>query len=266
MSGHTSPLPPPSRSTIGNPFKRKLLRKTRGSRREENGRRKGQFQLGNTSCNSRGKRTTSLQPRAYTLRSILVTPSFSLSFRILNAAFSFKYSRFPRNYRIFNFHRRKYISSNSREGISVRDTSEIHSWVTLPTVVNGRQFCGCCGAGSNFECTPFLERRLVSLVSRQEGASRTGPGNISFRKITGSVNRLPMYKTNIVKRALYLRKGRERERERGVRGLDHPGHYTSLYILLSLSYALEQREKEAVGRPLVQVRNETNGGRGARTY
>lgn len=34
--------------------------------------------------------------------------------------------------------------------------------------------------------------------------SRTGPGNISFRKITGSVNRLPMYKTNIVKRALYL--------------------------------------------------------------
>lgn len=105
MSGHTSPLPPPSRSTIGNPFKRKLLRKTRGSRREENGRRKGQFQLGNTSCNSRGKRTTSLQPRAYTLRSILVTPSFSLSFRILNAAFSFKYSRFPRNYRIFNFHR-----------------------------------------------------------------------------------------------------------------------------------------------------------------
>ena len=46
-----------------------------------------------------------------------------------------------------------------------------------------------------------------------------------------------MYKTNIVKRALYLRKGRERER--GVRGLDHPGHYTSLYILLSLSYALE---------------------------
>lgn len=239
--GTLLPLPL-SRSTIGNPFKRKLLRKTRGSRREENGRRKGQFELGNTSCNSRGKRTTSLQPRAYTLRSILVTPSFSLSFRILNAAFSFKYSRFPRNYRIFNFHRRKYISSNSREGISVRDTSEIHSWVTLPTVVNGRQFCGCCGAGSNFECTPFLERRLVSLVSRQEGASRTGPGNISFRKITGSVNRLPMYKTNIVKRALYLRKGRERERCSG------PGSpralYESLHPSLSLLRVKIERERE----------------------
>lgn len=38
--GTLLPLPL-SRSTIGNPFKRKLLRKTRGSRREENGRRKG---------------------------------------------------------------------------------------------------------------------------------------------------------------------------------------------------------------------------------
>lgn len=71
-----------------------------------------------------------------------------------------------------------------------------------------------------------------------------------------------MYKTNIVKRALYLRKGRERERgrERGVFGAWITPGIIRVYLSLSSSSSEErERENVAVGRPLVQVRNETNG-------
>lgn len=70
-----------------------------------------------------------------------------------------------------------------------------------------------------------------------------------------------MYKTNIVKRALYLRKGeRERGRERGVFGAWITPGIIRVYLSLSC-FSSEEREREnvAVGRPLVQVRNETNG-------
>lgn len=173
--------------------------------------------------------TSCLYPSIYTRYSFPVLPSLfsSLSLSlptILNAAFSVEYrSRFPPIFDPTNFHRGStHIFRSVKSQIRGETNNPLRFLLRshLPTrlqPVNGRQFCGCCG-GSNFERAVFL----VSLVSPRYAAtkkgrsrprfSRTGPGNISFRKITGSVNRLPMYKTNIVKRALYLRKGRERER------------------------------------------------------
>lgn len=172
--------------------------------------------------------TSCLYPSIYTRYSFPVLPSLSsLSLSlptILNAAFSAEYrSRFPPIFDPTNFHRGStHIFRSVKSQIRGETNNPLRFLLRshLPTrlqPVNGRQFCGCCG-GSNFERAVFL----VSLVSPRYAAtkkgrsrprfSRTGPGNISFRKITGSVNRLPMYKTNIVKRALYLRKGRERER------------------------------------------------------
>lgn len=75
-----------------------------------------------------------------------------------------------------------------------------------------------CGFGGPISPVRYPEERTPSSIAVASGQlrfSRTGPGNISFRKITGSVNRLPMYKTNIVKRALYLWRGREAQSSLG---------------------------------------------------
>lgn len=129
-----------------------------------------------------------------------------------------------------------------------------------------------CGFGGPISPVRYPEERTPSSIAVASGQlrfSRTGPGNISFRKITGSVNRLPMYKTNIVKRALYLWRGREAQSSLGPAAPWALCRFT-VFLFLSLSLFLFRRPSRAYflvklygacGWPLVQVRNERGGKR-----